>query len=93
MFTITNLGAGFLTTIKDALMNNFGPSVALIGGAVALIFGIVQIVRGIISEQQRGSRLTWGVVAFAIGGFLMTGSALTFFKTQGTGSASDLGLK
>lgn len=92
MFTIF-YGSGFLTTIQSALEGGFGRSIASICGAILIIFGIVQLVRGIISEQQRGSRLAWGGIAFVIGAFLTVTNALSFLKTQGNGTAGDIGLR
>lgn len=90
MFLVAN---GFLDKARDSLQGKFGPTVAGCLGAVLLIYGIFKIAQGIMSQQQRGSHLTWGGVAFVVGAFFLGTGVIGFVKTQGSGTASDLGLQ
>lgn len=86
------LGAGFLDTFKNALLTNFGPALAALLGAVLLIYGIVKIAQGIMTQQQRGSHLAWGGIAFVIGAVLLSSGVVKYVQDQGSGTAKTIGL-
>lgn len=86
------LGAGFLDTFKNALLTNFGPALAALLGAVLLIYGIVKIAQGIMTQQQRGSHLAWGGIAFIIGAVLLSSGVVRYVQDQGSGTAKTIGL-
>lgn len=86
------LGAGFLDTFKNALLTNFGPALAALLGAILLIYGIIKIAQGIMTQQQRGSHLAWGGIAFIIGAVLLSSGVVRYVQDQGSGTAKTIGL-
>lgn len=86
------VGDGFLDTFKTALTNNFGPALAALLGAILLVYGIIKIAQGIMTQQQRGSHLAWGGIAFIVGAVFMGSGIINFVKDQGSGTAKTIGL-
>lgn len=86
------IGAEFLNTFKNALINNFGPALAALLGAVLFVYGIIKIAQGIMTQQQRGSHLAWGGIAFVIGAVFMGGGLMSFLRNQASGTAKEIGL-
>lgn len=87
------IGAEFLNTFKNALISNFGPALAALLGAVLFVYGIIKIAQGIMTQQQRGSHLAWGGIAFVIGAVFMGGGLMSFLRNQASGTAKEIGLK
>lgn len=85
-------GITILDNINKLIGTNVGPSVAGLLGAALLIYGIVKIAKGIFSQQQRGSHLAWGGIAFVVGGFLLGGGVYAFFQKNGQNTANQIGL-
>ena len=86
------LGAGYLDTSMNSVLNNFGPKLGSLLGAVLLVYGIVKIVQGIMTQQQRTSHLTWGAISFIIGAVFLSTGVVTWVQGQGKGTATDIGL-
>lgn len=86
------IGAEFLNTFKNALISNFGPALAALLGAVLFVYGIIKIAQGIMTQQQRGSHLAWGGIAFVIGAVFMGGGLMSFLRNQASGTAKEIGL-
>lgn len=83
---------GFLGTFKDSLITNFGPALAALLGAILLVYGIVKIAQGIMTQQQRGSHLAWGGIAFVVGAVFLGSGVINFVQKQGEGTATSIGL-
>ena len=86
------IGAGFLDTFKESLMSNFGPALAGLLGAVLLVYGVIKIAQGIMTQQQRGSHLAWGGIAFIVGAVFLGSGIIKFVQDQGSGTAKTIGL-
>ena len=85
-------GGGFLDTFKTSLIDKFGPGLAALLGAVLIVYGIIKIAQGIMTQQQRGSHLAWGGIAFIVGAVFLGSGALNWLKDQAGATANDIGI-